>query len=190
MKSFNIYSTLKVLPFLVIAFSISGCSTYSPKPYLSKVGNAEVITSTADLSSTLVNKNYVCLQPSADATFSASNSDGINILNFGKNSDGVSDSNNQNGAEMTGRTPAVLLSRELMYRLCEIGNNHSLSKDEMIKLYAKNLELIKAISLSEAKQTTISISSGLTVESSDKSQDQESSTSSATISDESKPNNN
>jgi len=169
---------------ILIGVALSGCSSYEPKPQLSLVAEANFITSTGDLSSTIVHKNRICLQPSPDAAFSASDSGGVSILNFGVKNDGVSDSSNQKDTEMTGRTPSVLLARELMYRLCELGNNLTLNKDEMLASYNKNLEIIKEIALSETKQTTINITSGVTVTTSDSSQDQVADTTSTTTNDD------
>lgn len=166
-----------ILLILVTLFgiSISGCSVYEPKPQLTSLPSADFLSSTGDLSSTVVLKNRICLQPSPDAAFSSSRSGGVSVLNFGVKNDGLNDSSNQADTEMTGRTPSVLLARELMYRLCELGYNFSLSKDQMLESYNKNLEIIKEISLSEVKQTTINISSGIDIKNNDSVQDQVSS---------------
>ena len=166
---------------VIFGASLSGCSVYEPKPQLSSVGAADFLTSTGDLSSTIILKNRICLQPSPDAAFSSSRSGGISVLNFGVKNDGLNDSSSGADTEMTGRTPSVLLARELMYRLCELGNNYTLNKEEMLKSYNKNLEIIKEISLSESKQTTISISSGVEIKNDDNAEDQVSRT--TTVSD-------
>jgi hypothetical protein len=175
---------VSIISLAVVGLTLSGCSTYEPKPQLSVVGGANFITSTGDLASTIVHKNRICLQPSPDAAFSANDSGGVSILNFGVKDDGVNDSNSQKDTEMTGRTPSVLLARELMYRLCELGNNYALNKTEMLTSYNENLKIIKEIALSESKQTTISITSGITVTTSDSSQDQVDDTASTTTNDE------
>jgi hypothetical protein len=59
--------------------------------------------------------------------------------------------------ELAGRTPAVLMARELFYRLCEFSRNQSLSKDEALKLYTQTLSAVKEVWATEAGNTTITV---------------------------------
>ncbi len=87
---------------------------------------------------------------------------GLSFLNFG-GQDSESDEENSDEVEMQGRTPALLLSRELLYRFCEFSRNHKVSKEEALDLYRHNLKIIEGIAHSEAEHTTITIGESLAV---------------------------
>jgi hypothetical protein len=59
---------------------------------------------------------------------------------------------------MVGRTSGVLLSRELMFRLCEFSSNFNLEVKDALSLYDKRLGVIHDVTLEEMKNTQISIS--------------------------------
>ena len=59
--------------------------------------------------------------------------------------------------EMVGRTPAVLMARELFFRLCEFSRNHDLTKNDAMALYRKTLDAVKEVWQTEARKTTVNI---------------------------------
>ena len=65
------------------------------------------------------------------------------------------------GQEMTGRTPAVLSTREYFYRTCELIRNLNLDKKEAIELFKHAMDESSKILQSETQNTTITISDTL-----------------------------
>lgn len=58
---------------------------------------------------------------------------------------------------MAGRTPAILMTRELFFRACEFSQNYKLNKDEALTLYNKTLDTIATVWATEAGNTTVTI---------------------------------
>jgi hypothetical protein len=58
---------------------------------------------------------------------------------------------------MNGRSPAVLITRELFYRLCETYTNFNLTKEEALPLFQKVLDLVGKGWTAEAAKTAVSI---------------------------------
>ena len=102
----------------------------------------------------------VCLGRGADAAFEREDGGNISIsiVSVGKNDaekSGIQD--NAGDEEMAGRTPAVLLARELFYRACEFSTNYQLTKQEAIDLYTSTLQVVQKGWENEAQKTTITI---------------------------------
>ena len=142
-------------------------STIDIKPIKSDIKVNQVLSNTAAISSVLClskkNKDLIiCTQPYADAGFSQDDSFSlsVNLLNFGGN-DSESSENSAEDIEFEGRTPVLLMARELFYRQCEFAYNYKLNYQDALKLYNKNLDTIKELSLQEVKNTKITISESL-----------------------------
>lgn len=145
--------------------TLSGCmSTYEPSPYVNQVNKNTVISATAAVSHTIISPknsgNFTCLMPQPDADFSQSGSDSMNFYKSGI-SDNITNSESSGGDEMNGRTPGVLFSRDMMYRLCEFTSNYNLTKQEAIALYKQNISALNSLMLEESKTTTITVSESL-----------------------------
>ena len=154
--------------FLVGTFCLvlSGCSTIqTPKPIISTLGNdVTTFSNTAELSTTIVRQKnsltQICVQPAPDVTFNSTDSDSLSfsIISTGKsNGDGGAASASEGGNEMNGRTPAVLITRELFYRLCETYTNLNLTKEEALPLFTKILDLVGQGWSAESAKTVVSI---------------------------------
>jgi len=71
---------------------------------------------------------------------------------------------------MAGRTPAVLMTRELFYRACEFSLNFGLTKQEALDLYNKTLDAVTQVWATEAGNTTVTVgdtvqtTSGVTIQ--------------------------
>ena len=155
----------KISVVTLIGIGASGCmSTYEPSPYVNQVNKSAIVSATAALSHTIIqpknSDNFTCLSPQPDADFSQSGSDGFNFSGAGT-TDGIFDSESSGGNEMNGRTPGILFSRDMMYRLCEFTLNYNLTKQEAIALYKQNITALNALMLEESKKTTVTISDSL-----------------------------
>jgi hypothetical protein len=160
----------RLLGIALLAFA-AGCSTLEPKAVIAPLGSEpdhHVITKTASLATTLVvprnTKYFLCASPPPDALFTQAENVGLSIsmLNFGR---GTDDSVEESSAEeeMAGRTPAVVLARELLYRFCEFQLNQQLTRDQAIELYRQNLSIIREIAIQEASNTRVTIGESQTV---------------------------
>lgn|GEM_PF-2389406 len=148
-----------------------GCTHFEPTPQFSKLEGEGVISHTASVSGISAvkrNSDYLlCKEPPPDAVFTQEASEGFSfslISNSTAGEDsGESIEEHSGELEMQGRTPAVLITRELMYRLCEMTRSHNLQADDITKLYDKTLDLIHDLAISEAKNTKITLQENLTV---------------------------
>lgn len=84
--------------------------------------------------------------------------------------------------EMSGRTPSVLLARELFFRLCEFDYNQNLSEKDAVDLYSQTLSIIEKNWAIEASQTQIQISEEETESNSRSETDSKSRTTTETLS--------
>ncbi len=159
------------LPLVVaIAAILGACSSiYEPKPEVTPLGQDTVVSNTASLSHVIIynkkSNNYTCTQPPPDATFSQSEQGDVSVslVSVGSGSDAGGESEGSQETELAGRTPTVLITRELLYRLCEFSKNHDLDKKDATALYTKTLEIVKSVWSIEAGETTVSIGDKVSV---------------------------
>lgn len=154
----------KIPTVLGVFFVLSGCAQlYEPKPVVTPVTENTMVTRTSSITHTYVldrnSKYFTCTEPLPDAAFSQgeSGSTSISILNFGSSPEKASESDNSEELEMTGRTPGVLMTRELFFRLCEFSRNYRLTKEEAKAMYLKTLDTVNEGWKSESARTTVNI---------------------------------
>ena len=141
---------------------LSACSSvYAPIAHKVTLEPETSLSTTAVINHTYIrskSSNYIiCTQLSADAAFDQGDDTGITATLTGNRSDGINNQKNANDVEMAGRTPAVLMARELMFRACEFSANYNLSKDEAMKLYNDTLTTIGGVWATEAGNTTVTV---------------------------------
>lgn len=151
--------------------ALTACTEiYEPTPKVTTVHDTWIISGTAALSDTFVrspdSKTYWCTEPPPDSAFNQGDSADFNIsiISVGgggdSSSDGVSESSEE--TELAGRTPSLLISRELFFRACEFSHNFNLSKEEALTLYNKTLDIVDKNWATEAAQTTVTIGDTVT----------------------------
>lgn len=158
------------LPALLPALLLGACSQL-PGPTMKShnLSGSHIYSSGPSLSSFVVqdrnNPRKICADRGADAAFEFSEEGdfSLSLVSVGK-SDGEKSSAKENSGEeeMVGRTPAVLIARELLYRTCELYMNYSLTKEEAISLFKGTRDSIEKGWVSEAAKTTITIGDALT----------------------------
>ena len=163
--------------FAVIIILLSGCASdkqLAPSHLeINRNSLVEVTGSTAGLSQTyFVRKDsgyWVCNQPMPDAAFDQTKDKSFNFSVIGRNSEGGNDASGSVNAEMAGRTPGVLIAREMFYRACEFTSNSDLSKDQAMEVYLKTLDAVSQGWAIEAGNTSVTVGdsivsqSGITV---------------------------
>ena len=148
-----------------------GCSTLdSPVPDQSNIATDSVSSVTAALSQTHVRgktSDYrICSQPPPDAAFDQSEGGSVNISMIGRTTDSASDNEGSNDVEMSGRSPGVLIAREMFFRACEFSTNFNLSSDEATKVYLETLDKVAQGWASESAHTTITVGDSLAIKAS------------------------
>lgn len=164
---------MKKLIVLLALIPLVGCSgaaeTYSNmQPFPS---NGGIVSEGSSASAMVVydpeKSKKICLGRGADSAFATEDSGDINFTLVsigGSDSEESSISDNTGEEEMAGRTPALLLTRELLYRSCELAGNYNLTKEEATKLYLSTLAVIAKGWSAEASNTTITIGDTLTIQ--------------------------
>tara|TARA_B100000676_G_C18027683_1_gene816635 strand:+ start:1237 stop:1797 length:561 start_codon:yes stop_codon:yes gene_type:complete len=146
------------------ALTLSGCaSLYEPTARVADIAPNTRISGTSAITHTFISddsSNYItCALPPPDAAFDQSEAGDISLslVDLSDGTDSGDESENSAEVEMAGRTPTVLLSRELFFRTCEFSHNYDLTKEESLVLYNKILDTIKANWAIEARSTKVTI---------------------------------
>jgi hypothetical protein len=146
---------------LTTLFSVTGCSVTPPKPGITaSLDGIKIYSSTSDMqSSFLKSRNpgeHFCDSRMSDVANTESASVGLGVSVVGK-SENVNDGASRGAVSLGGRSPAVLITREVMYRTCEMVMNLDLNKKEALDLYIQTLNLVKNVAQSDTAVGTTSI---------------------------------
>ena len=157
-KTVKFKKLYKILGSLIAIGVMTSCSSIErPVPKAHIIEDQKYIPQTA--SQSYIRMTYkkgteihTCTMPQPDATFSQSVEEGIGI-NIGTEEaiEGTSE------AEMAGRTPTVLMARELFFRTCEFTTNWQLSKEEAYALWKKTFTTVTSLATIQANQTTVTV---------------------------------
>ena len=161
---------MKKLIVLLALIPLAGCSgvteTYSNmQPFPSDGG---ILSEGSSASAMVVydpeKSKKVCLGRGADSAFSTDDSGDIDLtlVSIGRSDSEESSISASTGEEeMDGRTPALLMTRELLYRTCEFAANYNLTKEEATKLFLSTIAIVSKGWSIEASKTTITIGDSL-----------------------------
>ncbi|MFT5899903.1 MAG: hypothetical protein ACI97K_002568 [Glaciecola sp.] len=145
MKKRSIMCTLFVSTAL-----LSGCSTMGPGTKVEQVVERNGVdmalipaTYREVYFSPSVSKEKYCRAPDPD--FSVQQSDQLNLSLPMNGGESIGGGEKQTGLNLGGRSPAVLITRELMYRACELASNINADDKTTIDIYSAFLEGIKDI---------------------------------------------
>lgn len=147
----------------VLLFGLTACTDiYEPKPVITDIKADTVMSTTASLSHLIINSGNTdrktCTQPQPDAAFDQGESGDIAVSLISLGGDDQSGEEESSAeVEMAGRTPAVLMARELFYRTCEFSQNYKLDKKEALVLYNKTLDSVTQVWATEAGNTTVTV---------------------------------
>ena len=152
----------KYIALVVVFFLTSACSSIeAPSPKRFNLAADSSISVTAGTSQTFVRSqsaNYkLCSQPMPDVAYDKGDDADINYSFINTSSDQVSAQDNSDEVEMAGRTPAILMAREIFYRTCEFSTNFGLNKQEALSLYQQTLTTVGNVWASEAQNTTVTV---------------------------------
>lgn len=147
---------------LLALLLLSACNgIHIPTPATTPVERETVLSRTSSLSHVYVldrdTEFVTCAEPPPDTAYDhIDDSDfSLSLIQFGNDGGGGSEGSEE--AEMIGRTPGVLIARELFFRTCEFSRNYNLNKDEALALYRDTLTTVKAGWAIEGANTTVRI---------------------------------
>ena len=95
-----------------------------------------------------------CRAPDPD--FTVQQSDQLNLSIPANGGESLGGGENQTGLSLGGRTPTVLITRELMYRACELAANINADSENSVAIYATFLQAIKDITQQQSDSGTAS----------------------------------
>jgi hypothetical protein len=155
-------SALARASIIAVACLTAGCSyLYEPKPVVSKLESQEILSHTASVKNTFVfdreSPLIFCAEPPPDAAFTQTMDIDFSFALVGSGGDSGDEREESAEMEMDGRTPPIMLARELLYRLCEFSKNHQIDTATAIDLYKQNLDIIKGVADKTAENTTLTI---------------------------------
>ena len=164
----------RLLIFVIIYTSFTACANYEPLPTVTQLEKDWFVSNTAAVTNTLIRspetRKIICMSPAPDVAFIQNEGTGLtlSLLNVSVDSHNtpkeyIANSESSSEEELAGRTPAVLLTRELLYRTCEFSQNHQLTKAEALKLYQETLDIVAKNWTIEAQKTQVTVSDNETL---------------------------
>lgn len=148
--------------FCFALFAVTGCSSIlTPKPMVTdNFKGIHIYSTTSDMQSSFLKDSgsgeHFCDARASDVADTQSAGVGISAALTGQ-TEGFSESASRGALALGGRTPAVLITRELMYRTCEMIMNLSLDQDAALALYIKTLDIIAGIVKSDTLEGSASV---------------------------------
>lgn len=138
---------------IVTAGLLSGCSTSAKLQHSHSLVDSRLISMPADQIAAFTKQHAssarVCVQTDVDLGKAHSQGFGASYGNVG-----VHESGNTAEAVLGGRSAAVLITRELLYRACELSLNLNMDTQSTLDFYLKALEVVKAIATHQAVSGT------------------------------------
>jgi len=150
--------------FLGVILFLGACASWDHKAEIEGLPDEGFVFASPSLATMIIqdpkNLRKTCLGRGADAVFQESESSdfALTLVSIGNSdSDSIGEENSAGEEEMTGRSPSVLLARELFYRACELTNNANLTDKDAVKLFNAVLNVVKEGWLQEGKNTKITV---------------------------------
>jgi hypothetical protein len=149
----KIYFLLRSTTCLAATLVVAGCGTFgsqSRATLYDRSGVDVVIEPTTGNSFLLTDekiKDQFCMAPPPDLTDSKNSSGSLSVKGVSL-SEGVGAS----VAALGGRSPAVLISREIMYRTCELYVNARMTKEESLSLFKSSLDRVIEVTKAQIGQ--------------------------------------
>lgn len=151
--------------FLFSLFLFSGCNNSTPEPHVSSYGGLVAFTTTEETETNLIKSpedlHKFCAARESDAISAPQTGFSLGF-GLGGTKEDVGTTTGAAALSLGGRDPLVLITREFMYRVCELSLNHNLSKEETIELYKYFID--KLIVMAPLTKDDGSESKGVTTE--------------------------
>lgn len=151
---------------LLLAISAAGCTSPGMEPLTETVEPPSngIVLSRSSLSGQMMRDpqtlQKMCLGRGADTAYEHSEAGGLSVSLVSSGSSDSEASEFQDNAgeeELAGRTPAVLMTREIFYRACEFSTNYKLTKSEATQIFHAALKTVDNGWSNESKNTTVTV---------------------------------
>lgn len=152
------------LSLLCIVFLFTACSSSAnPSPNITNHAGLSTFTVTEDTETSLIKSpqslEKFCAARESDAISAPQT--GVSLgFGLGGTKENIGATSGSGALSLGGRDPLVLITRELMYRVCELSLNHNLSKEETLALYKYFLD--KLITIAPLTKPNGAASQGIT----------------------------
>ncbi len=139
----------KIFYLFSLASITVGCSIQPPDPTITVANGVRIYTTSADQQSTFMkdhgSSERFCLARGTDVADTVSTGVGASFGLADKSED-LSETSSKGAVSLGGRDSAVLITRELMYRTCEMIMNLNLSEKEALELFSQALKATVTVS--------------------------------------------
>jgi len=146
------------LALAVVTMSAS-CGMTPAQPRVDDVGAISSISSTSDLQTTLVKRHgdpeRYCAARQSDVADTRSDGGSLSV-----GSENIGEGGSQGDLSLGGRSLAVLIVREMMYRACELSLNLNSDADQTIAIYTMFIEKKKEITAIQTESGTSALGQG------------------------------
>jgi hypothetical protein len=146
---------------LMSTFLISGCSTTAPGSSIEHLVERDGVdvglipaTYREVYFSPATSTERHCRAPAPD--FTVQQSDQLNLSMPMNGGESIGGGENQTGLTLGGRSPTVLITRELMYRACELTANINADSETTVAIYATFLQALGNITQQQSGSGTAS----------------------------------
>lgn len=138
----------KRLPALLLLTMLSGCATAVPQPVHMARKGIDAMVMLDDHRVTYFkehgNIDRMCAEPDSDAALTEETGLTLGLSGLGK-SERIGEQSGMGELALGGRSPAVLIAREFLYRACEMTNNLNSNEATTIAVYKMFLETLEKI---------------------------------------------
>lgn len=152
---------------LVGLLMTTGCTVAPPEPAVRDVGPISSISNTSDVQTTIIKKHgdpeRYCAARQSDVADTRSVGGSIAVSGAATGSEGISEGSSQGALALGGRSPAVLIVREMMYRACELSLNLNADNDETMEIYKLFMEKTKEITSIQTGSGSTALGEGASV---------------------------
>ena len=152
---------MKILSIIICGMWLQSCATSQEKIDIATNNDlalgVNVISNHPDIINTYIqpnsNQNMLCVEPDPDmvSTFSGSVSLGATVAG---NNDAFSGSDGSSALATGGLSPMVLITRELLYRACELSMNSNANAEQQLAIYKMFLSTIEKLNTSNQGNVT------------------------------------
>ncbi|NRA18774.1 MAG: hypothetical protein HRU04_25080 [Oceanospirillaceae bacterium] len=154
---------IRLILLFIALFAVTGCSTKTAIKHTAteNFNGIHIYSTTSDMQSSFLkdrsSNEHFCDARASDVADSESEGFGLSAA-FIDQQESFGESSSHGAITLGGRSPAVLITREVMYRTCEMIMNLNLDKEEALDLYMKTLNLISVVVKNDANNGSASIS--------------------------------
>jgi hypothetical protein len=146
---------LRSITYLAVTLVVAGCGSFGSKnttTVYDRQGADVVIEPTTGSSFVLTDEkinDQFCMAPPPDLSDSKNSSGSLSVKGVS-----LSEGTGTSLTGLGGRSPAVLISREIMYRTCELYVNGRMTKEESFSLFKSSLDRVVEVAKAQIAQGT------------------------------------